>query len=65
VETSSFRRLNFGKFAPVSHIFVLLSSIFIAYAPVRDAIGAGGPNAPAYMKFLAGAVTGAIGSIAG
>lgn len=29
-----------------------------AYAPVRDAIGAGGPNAPAYLKFLAGAITG-------
>ncbi|KAL3915783.1 MAG: hypothetical protein SGILL_005482 [Bacillariaceae sp.] len=36
-----------------------------AYAPVRDAIGAGAPDAPAYMKFFAGALTGAIGSIAG
>lgn len=36
-----------------------------AYAPVRDAIGAGAPNAPAYMKFFAGAITGAVGSIAG
>lgn len=35
------------------------------YAPVRDAIGAGAPNAPAHMKFLAGAITGAVGSIAG
>ncbi|KAL3787485.1 hypothetical protein HJC23_001135 [Cyclotella cryptica] len=36
-----------------------------AYAPVRDAIGAGSPDAPASMKFLAGAITGAVGSIAG
>jgi hypothetical protein len=39
--------------------------ILSAYAPVRDAIGAGAPNSPWYMKFLAGAITGAIGSIAG
>jgi len=36
-----------------------------AYVPVRDAIGAGKPDSPAYMKFLAGAFTGAIGSVAG
>eukprot|EP00980_Cylindrotheca_fusiformis_P011093 scaffold2553_cov138-Cylindrotheca_fusiformis.AAC.1 len=36
-----------------------------AYAPVRDAIGAGAPNSPAYMKFFAGAITGAVGSVAG
>jgi hypothetical protein len=36
-----------------------------AYAPVRDAIGAGAPNAPVYMKFFAGAITGAVGSVAG
>jgi len=36
-----------------------------AYAPVRDAIGAGSPDAPFYMKFLAGAITGAVGSVAG
>lgn len=36
-----------------------------AYAPVRDAIGAGSPDAPASMKFLAGAITGAVGSVAG
>lgn len=35
-----------------------------AYAPVRDAIGAGG-NAPFYLKFLAGAITGGVGSVAG
>lgn len=36
-----------------------------AYAPVRDAIGADSPNSPWYLKFLAGASTGAVGSIAG
>eukprot|EP00565_Helicotheca_tamesis_P007023 CAMPEP_0185732874 /NCGR_PEP_ID=MMETSP1171-20130828/17809_1 /TAXON_ID=374046 /ORGANISM="Helicotheca tamensis, Strain CCMP826" /LENGTH=298 /DNA_ID=CAMNT_0028402477 /DNA_START=18 /DNA_END=914 /DNA_ORIENTATION=- len=36
-----------------------------AYAPVRDAIGAGSPDAPIFMKFLAGAITGAVGSVAG
>ncbi|CAJ1964357.1 unnamed protein product [Cylindrotheca closterium] len=36
-----------------------------AYAPVRDAIGAGAPGAPWYMKFFAGAITGAVGSVAG
>lgn len=36
-----------------------------AYAPVRDAIGAGSPDSPWYMKFLAGAITGAVGSVAG
>jgi len=35
-----------------------------AYAPVRDAIGAGA-DAPFYLKFLAGAITGGVGSIAG
>lgn len=36
-----------------------------AYAPVRDAIGAGSPDAPVYLKFLAGAMTGGVGSVAG
>jgi hypothetical protein len=36
-----------------------------AYAPVRDAIGAGSPNAPLYLKFAAGALMGGVGSIAG
>mmetsp|Transcript_8005 Transcript_8005/g.11486 ORF Transcript_8005/g.11486 Transcript_8005/m.11486 type:complete len:284 (-) Transcript_8005:147-998(-) len=36
-----------------------------AYAPVRDAIGAGDKNAPFYLKFLAGALTGGVGSIVG
>jgi len=35
-----------------------------AYAPVRDALGAGA-DAPIYMKFLAGAITGGVGSFVG
>ena len=35
-----------------------------AYAPVRDALGAG-KDAPFYMKFLAGAITGGVGSVIG
>jgi hypothetical protein len=34
-------------------------------APVRDMLGAGGPDAPFYMKFLAGAITGGVGSVIG
>lgn len=36
-----------------------------AYAPVRDALGAGGKDSPFYMKFLAGAITGGVGSLFG
>jgi Mitochondrial carrier protein len=35
-----------------------------AYAPVRDALG-DGTNAPVYIKFLAGAITGGTGSVIG
>ena len=35
-----------------------------AYAPVRDAMGAG-KDAPFYLKFLAGAITGGVGSAIG
>jgi len=35
-----------------------------AYAPVRDALGAG-KDAPFYVKFLAGAITGGAGSVVG
>lgn len=35
-----------------------------AYAPVRDALGAG-KDAPFYLKFLAGALTGGVGSVIG
>jgi hypothetical protein len=35
-----------------------------AYAPVRDALGAG-KESPFYLKFLAGAITGGVGSVVG
>lgn len=36
-----------------------------AYAPVRDAIGAGSPDSSFLLKFLAGAITGGVGSVVG
>lgn len=36
-----------------------------AYAPVRDALGASGKDAPFALKFLAGALTGGFGSVIG
>ena len=36
-----------------------------AYAPVRDALGAGGKDANPLLKFTAGAITGGVGSIIG
>jgi len=36
-----------------------------AYAPVRNVITGGDPNAPFYLKFLAGSITGGVGSIIG
>lgn len=36
-----------------------------AYAPVRDAIGAGNADSPFYLKFAAGALTGGVGSVIG
>ena len=36
-----------------------------AYAPVRDAMGASGKDAPFYLKVAAGAITGGVGSIIG
>lgn len=36
-----------------------------AYAPVRDAIGAGNKDSPFYLKFAAGAITGGTGSLFG
>jgi hypothetical protein len=45
--------------------FCFCSSIRGGYAPVRDAIGAGGKDASFALKFLAGAITGGVGSIIG
>jgi hypothetical protein len=50
---------------PALYCFPAASIKLGAYAPVRDAIGAGGPDAPIYLKFLAGAMTGGVGSVFG
>ena len=43
---------------------MLISIHSIALVTVRDALGAG-KDAPFYLKFLAGAITGGVGSIVG
>ena len=35
------------------------------YAPIKEAIGAGAPDSPFYLKFLAGSMSGSIGSVFG
>ena len=35
------------------------------YAPMKEAVGASGKDAPFHLKFLAGALTGGIGSFVG
>jgi hypothetical protein len=41
-----------------------LLTLLFSDAPVRDALGAG-KDSPIYMKFLAGAITGGVGSLVG
>jgi hypothetical protein len=53
--------LPFGWGRELSYTSVKLG----AYAPVRNAIGAGDPDASIGLKFLAGALTGGFGSILG
>mmetsp|Transcript_1978 Transcript_1978/g.3360 ORF Transcript_1978/g.3360 Transcript_1978/m.3360 type:complete len:284 (+) Transcript_1978:109-960(+) len=53
--------LPFGWGRELSYTSVKLG----AYAPVRNAIGAGGADAPIYLKFFAGALTGGVGSVIG
>ena len=53
--------IPFGYGRELSYTSVKLG----AYAPVRDAIGAGNPDSPFYLKFVAGAITGGFGSILG
>lgn len=59
--TAFWKGLPFGWGRELSYTSVKLG----AYAPVRNAIGAGGPDAGIGMKFLAGALTGGFGSILG
>jgi len=53
--------IPFGYGRELSYTSVKLG----AYAPMRDLIGAGEPDSPFYLKFLAGAITGGLGSILG
>ena len=59
--TSFWKGLPFAYGREISYTSVKLG----AYAPVRDMIGAGSPDSPIYLKFLAGAITGGSGSILG
>lgn len=59
--TSFWKGIPFGYGRELSYTSVKLG----AYAPVRDMIGAGNADSPFYLKFLAGAITGGLGSILG
>lgn len=59
--TAFWKGIPFGYGRELSYTSVKLG----AYAPVRDMIGAGKPDSPFYLKFLAGAITGGLGSILG
>jgi len=59
--TSFWKGLPFAYGRELSYTSIKLG----AYAPVRNMVGAGGADAPFYLKFLAGAITGGVGSIVG
>jgi len=59
--TAFYKGIPFAYGRELSYTSVKLG----AYAPVRDALGAGGPDAGIGMKFFAGALTGGFGSIIG
>lgn len=59
--TAFYKGLPFAYGRELSYTSVKLG----AYAPVRDMLGAGGPDAGIGMKFLAGALTGGFGSVIG
>lgn len=58
--TAFWKGLFFGYGRELSYTSIKLG----AYAPVRDALGAG-KESPFYMKFVAGAITGGVGSVFG
>jgi hypothetical protein len=58
---SFWKGLTFAYGREISYTSVKLG----AYAPVRDFMGAGGPDASLGLKFLAGAITGGVGSALG
>jgi len=59
--TAFWKGIPFGYGRELSYTSIKLG----AYAPVRDMMGAGEPDSPLYLKFLAGALTGGGGSIVG
>jgi len=59
--TSFWKGLPFAYGRELSYTSIKLG----AYAPVRNAVGAGSPDSPFYLKFLAGAITGGVGSVVG
>lgn len=59
--TAFWKGLPFGYGRELSYTSIKLG----AYAPVRDMMGAGGPDASIGLKFLAGAITGGLGSVVG
>jgi len=59
--TAFWKGIPFGYGRELSYTSIKLG----AYAPVRDMIGAGDPDSPFIMKFLAGALTGGVGSVVG
>lgn len=59
--TAFWKGIPFGYGRELSYTSIKLG----AYAPVRDMMGAGEPDSPLYLKFLAGAITGGGGSIVG
>jgi hypothetical protein len=62
MSSSSLSSSSFSSYISYSNDFSYHFSV--AYAPVRDWLGAG-KDAPFYMKFLAGALTGGVGSVVG
>jgi len=59
--TAFWKGIPFGYGRELSYTSIKLG----AYAPVRDMMGAGEPDSPLYLKFLAGAITGGTGSVIG
>lgn len=59
--TAFWKGIPFGYGRELSYTSIKLG----AYAPVRDMMGAGDPDSPLALKFLAGALTGGGGSIVG
>ena len=59
--TAFWKGVPFGWGRELSYTSIKLG----AYAPVRDMMGASDPDSPFHLKFLAGAITGGVGSVFG